>query len=67
MEKANTKLSLREMQTECAKALSTMQATNNNIYQFNKVAHHNSHTWYLTVIQWYIDCLLYTSPSPRDS
>ena len=55
MEKANTKLTLREMQTECARALSTMQATNNNIYQFNKVAHHNSHTWYLTVIQWYID------------
>jgi hypothetical protein len=32
-----------------------MQATNNNIYQFNKQAHHNSHNWYRVVIQWYVD------------
>lgn len=55
MERANTKLTVRQMQTEAARALSTMQVTNNNISQFNKKAHHNSHTWYLTVIQWYID------------
>ena len=27
----------------------------NNIYQFNKLAHHNSHNWYIAVIEWYID------------
>lgn len=49
------KLSLREMQKESARALSTMQATNNNIHQFNKKAHHNSHAWYTAVIEWYIE------------
>lgn len=49
-----SKLSLRELQLEAARALSTMQATNNNIYQFNKQAHHNSHNWYKAVIDWYI-------------
>lgn len=49
-----SKLSLRELQLESARALSTMQATNNNIYQFNKQAHHNSHNWYKAVIDWYI-------------
>ena len=49
------KLSLREMQKESARALSSMQATNNNIYQFNKQAHHNSQTWYAAVIEWYVN------------
>ena len=49
------KLSLREMQKESARALSTMQATNNNIYQFNKQAHHNSQNWYNAVITWYVN------------
>ena len=49
------KLSLRSLQLECARALQTMQATNNNIHQFNKKAHHNSQDWYKAVIQWYID------------
>ena len=48
-------LSLRDLQKESARALSTMQATNNNIYKFNKLAHHNSHNWYRAVIEWYID------------
>lgn len=48
-------LSVRELQKESARALSTMQATNNNIHQFNKKAHHNSHNWYVAVIEWYID------------
>lgn len=48
-------LTLRELQTESARALSTMQATNNNIHQFNKQAHHNSQNWYRAVIEWYID------------
>lgn len=48
-------LTLRELQKESARALSTMQATNNNIWQFNKEAHHDSQKWYRAVIQWYID------------
>jgi len=49
------KLSLRELQKESARALSTMQATNNNIWQFNKQAHHNSQNWYKAVINWYVE------------
>jgi len=45
---------VRELQKESARALSAMQATNNNIYKFNKLAHHNSHLWYKAVIEWYI-------------
>jgi len=48
------KLTLRQMQLECARALSTMQATNNNISQFNKKAHHNSQLWYKAVLEHYI-------------
>ena len=48
------KLTLRELQTESARALSTMQATNTNIWQFNKQAHHNSENWYRAVIDWYV-------------
>lgn len=40
---------------ESARALSTMQATNNNISQFNKQAHHNSQKWYRAVIEWYVN------------
>jgi hypothetical protein len=48
-------LSLRDLQVEAAKALATIEATNNNISQFNKQAHHNSQQWYRAVILWYID------------
>lgn len=48
-------LSLRELQKESARALSTIEATNNNIWQFNKEAHHDSQRWYRAVIQWYVD------------
>jgi len=48
-------LSVRELQKESARALSTMQATNNNIHQFNKQAHHNSQNWYVAVINWYVE------------
>lgn len=48
-------LTVRELQKESARALSTMEATNNNIYQFNKQAYHNSHNWYSAVITWYVD------------
>ena len=46
---------MRQLQTECARALSTMQATNNNISRFNKLAHHNSQLWYKAVIQDYVE------------
>ena len=48
-------LTVRRLQQESARALSTMQATNNNIYQFNKLAHHNSQNWYKAVIDWYVE------------
>jgi len=46
--------SLRKLQKESARALATIEATNNNIYQFNKNAHHDSQNWYKTVIAWYV-------------
>ena len=46
--------SLRKLQKESARALATIEATNNNIYQFNKNAHHDSQNWYKTVIEWYV-------------
>lgn len=49
------KLSLRELQKESARALSTMQATNDNIWQFNKQAHHDSQNWYKSVLYWYVE------------
>jgi len=48
------KLPLRELQTLSARALSTMIADNNSIWQFNQQAHHNSQNWYRAVIGWYI-------------
>ena len=48
-------LDVRQLQKESARALSKMQATNNNIWQFNKKAHHNSQNWYKAVIEWYIE------------
>ena len=48
-------LKLRQLQTESARALATIQATNNNIWQFNKQAHNDSQNWYKAVINWYIE------------
>ena len=45
---------LRQLQRESARALSAIEATNNNIYKFNKEAYHNSQNWYKAVIKWYI-------------
>ncbi len=47
-------LTLRELQTESARAMACIEATNNNIHRFNKVAHHDSQKWYRAVIEWYI-------------
>lgn len=49
------KFNLRELQQESARALSAIEATNNNIYKFNKEAYHNSQNWYKAVITWYIE------------
>ena len=46
---------LRDLQKEAARALSSMDATNNNIYKFNQQAYHNSQNWYKAVITWYIE------------
>ena len=46
---------LRTLQKESARVISTIEATNNNIYKFNQQAHHNSQNWYKAVIRWYID------------
>jgi hypothetical protein len=43
------------MQTEAARAISCIDATNNNIHKFNKAAHHDSQLWYRAVIEWYIN------------
>ena len=48
-------LDIRTLQRECARAISSMNATNNNIHQFNKQAHHNSHNRYKAVINWYVE------------
>lgn len=48
-------LDMRTLQKEAARALTAMEATNNNIYKFNKQAFHNSQNWYKAVIKWYIE------------
>jgi hypothetical protein len=47
-------LTVRELQIESARAITTMPADNNSIHQFNILAHHNSHLWYKAVIKYYI-------------
>jgi len=47
-------LTVRELQQESARAITTMPADNNSIHKFNKLAHHNSHLWYKAVIKHYI-------------
>ena len=46
---------LRTLQKESARAVATMEATNNNIYKFNQQAHHDSQNWYKAVIRWYVE------------
>jgi hypothetical protein len=47
-------LDLRTLQKEAARALSVMEATNNNIYKYNVQAYHNSQNWYKAVILDYV-------------
>jgi hypothetical protein len=48
-------MDMRTLQKEAARALTTMEATNNNIYKFNQAARHDSHLWYKAVINWYVE------------
>jgi len=47
-------LSLRQLQLEAARVISTMPATNDNIYKFNVASRHNSQGWYVAAIEWYV-------------
>lgn len=47
-------LSLRQLQLEAARVISTMEATNDNIHKFNKESRHNSRGWYIAAIEWYV-------------
>lgn len=49
------KLSLRELQKEAAKAISTLKADNKSLSKFNKLAPHDSQQWYKIVITEYIN------------
>jgi hypothetical protein len=48
-------LPLRKLQQEAARALTVMEAANNDIYKFNVQAHHNSQNWYKAVIKYYFE------------
>jgi hypothetical protein len=49
-----TDYTLRQLQLESARVISSMPATNDNIYIFNKESRHNSQGWYVAAIEWYI-------------
>lgn len=49
------KLTLRQLQLEAARVISTMPATNDNIHKFNKASRHNSQGWYVAAIEWYVE------------
>lgn len=48
-------LDVRTLQKEATRALLTMDGTSGGISRYNKLAHHNSHTWYKAVVQHYVD------------
>jgi hypothetical protein len=48
-------LPLRTLQQEAARALTVMEAANNDIYKYNLQAHHNSQNWYKAVIKDYVE------------
>ena len=45
----------RQLQKEAARVISSMEATSNNIYKFNKQGYNNSLSWYKAAINWYIE------------
>jgi hypothetical protein len=49
-------LSPRQLQKEAARILSAGDGFgNHDLVRFNKAAHHDSHAWYRTVINWYVE------------
>ena len=46
---------LRVLQLEAARIISSMEATNDNIYKFNKESRHDSTGWYKAAIKWYMN------------
>lgn len=47
-------LTLRQLQLEAARVISSMPATNDNIHVFNKESRHDSMGWYKAAVKWYI-------------
>lgn len=48
-------MSLRNLQLEAARVVSSMEATNDNIHKFNVESRHNSQNWYKSALKWYIN------------
>ena len=48
-------MSLRDLQLEAARVVSSMEATNDNIHKFNIESRHNSQNWYKSALTWYIN------------
>ena len=48
-------MSLRQLQLEAARVISSMPATNDNIHPFNKESRHDSTGWYKAAIKWYVE------------
>jgi hypothetical protein len=48
-------MTLRKLQLEASRVVSTMEATNDNIHKFNKESRHNSQNWYKSALKWYIN------------
>ena len=49
-------LSVRQLQTEAARVLACDGGYgNHDLVVFNKMAHHDSHAWYRSVITWYVE------------
>jgi hypothetical protein len=47
-------LPLRVLQLEAARIISSMEDTNDIIYNFNKESRHDSTGWYKAAITWYV-------------
>lgn len=47
-------LTTRQMQIECARALSSINCDSGTLSKYNKLAHHNSLNWYIAVIKDYV-------------
>ena len=48
-------LDLRQLQIETVRALAAIEATSDNLYVFNRAAHHDSQNWYRAVLRWYVE------------